>query len=216
MRTLVLPICGESIRYNRIPKWNIEFHGKKMLEHSISLLDTTMFDDILVIMLEQDKDLDTFEFEHNTTYLSHHTKNQPETVYHGTKGRGGQIVVKDCDNIFRTPILNDNFVSYYDIRLHKVNANNKSYVEVNEYGYVTNIVEKMVVSNFFCCGMYSFINVGEYRKYYEQLANFPTLFLSDIIFKMIMDNHVFYSIPATHYVDWGTKKDLDSYLGNSQ
>jgi len=113
MRTLVLPICGESSRYNRVPKWNIEFHGKKMLEHSIWSLDTSMFDDILVIMPERDKDLDTFEFEHDTIYLPNQTKNQPETVYLGVYNRSGQIIVKDCDNIFRTPILNDNFVSYY-------------------------------------------------------------------------------------------------------
>jgi hypothetical protein len=188
-----------------------------MLEHAVSMMDMTMFDEVLVIMPEWDKDLDTFSFPHVSVYLEEQTKNQPETIYQGLIKRGtiGQFVVKDCDNVFSSPIMNANFVSYYDIRLHKVNANNKSYIQTNEYGHITNIVEKQVVSNFFCCGMYSFTNTTQFCSYYERLANFPDLFVSDIIFKMVMDNIHFYSIPVTDYVDWGTQEDLDNYLGNN-
>jgi hypothetical protein len=146
--------------------------------------------------------------------LSAPTRHQPETIARGiVQGKiRGPIYIKDCDNFFRDTPTPCNQVACYDLHLiEKVNARSKSYIEVNGDGFVVNIVEKKVIGSKFCTGGYSFASESEYMKYFDRLSNEPDLYLSHIIFEMILNNVAFSCSDVSDYVDWGTIKEWKAY-----
>ena len=219
MSTLILPICGESTRYpNQPPKWSIVHRGKTMLEHSVAGIPLDFFDDVVVIILEKHLDLYTkLNVPYKIIALPKQTANQAETVYQGiTKNRiKGHIVIKDCDNYFKVQPIRDNFVAYFPLSGDVHNAENKSYIEINVYGLITNIIEKITISNTFCCGMYGFANSDFFCKTYEQNPKYVK-FISDIILYQLLNNQIFIPVKVKDYVDWGTLKDWQCYIERSE
>ena len=91
--------------------------------------------------------------------LDEPTSSQSETVslMIDTLKIDGSIFIKDCDDYFRVDELETDTVCVYSLQsLDEVIAKNKSYVDVDNNGYVKTIVEKRVISELFCCGGYSF------------------------------------------------------------
>lgn len=229
MINLLLPIAGRSSRFpNTNPKWSLTHpRGDMMLIEAIKGIDMTSIGRICVVGLEEHdskfqltKALSP-QFEElgllsKTQFilLSAPTRNQPETISRGIQqGKiEGPIYIKDSDNFFRDMPIAGNAVASYDLHLiEKVNARSKSYVEVNGDGFVTNIVEKKVIGSKFCAGGYSFASSAEYMKYFEKLSHEPDLYISNVIFEMILNDVPFSCSNVTDYVDWGTIREWQAY-----
>ncbi|MCF7861512.1 hypothetical protein K9M79_04680 [Candidatus Woesearchaeota archaeon] len=221
------------------PKWMLTHpNGSLMITEAIRGLNPQQFESIVIISLKAFEDEYHFSEEMIReiseefgidkskiimTLLEDETRNQPETVYEGLKNAGmldearseEGILLKDCDNYFKVEYSNDfenNFVVVGDLhKMDLVNAGNKSYIRVGENNTVSNIVEKKVIGNLFCCGAYYFANLGEFIQCYESLAENDNLFVSHIIYKMILDQKLFFIEESGGYLDWGTVDDWMRY-----
>ena len=210
------------------PKWLLtQPDGKLMVVSAIMGLPLDEFETIHLIVLREH--LEEYQCEAGVRdafnevgllaklsiiILDQPTHNQPETVYEALKigGITGSFFIKDSDNYFKTDLRAENSVSIFDLKnMDSVNPGNKSYVSKNEKGIVTNIVEKTIISSEFCCGGYTFKSAADFMAAYESLSENHDLYLSHLIFYLILQGHVFLTDEAKNYQDWGTLKDWNSY-----
>jgi len=229
-KKLILPIAGESTRFQGMrPKWLLTHpKGTLMLTESIRGIEPDRFDILIVGLAKHDKRyrcrqtvLKEFEREYpnqDVEYLllEKQTNNHPHTVYEGLKRLdvSGPILIKDCDNFFKakTPEDDINYVMVSDLHeLNYVTPGNKSYVQMGQNNTIGNIVEKKVISNLFCCGGYFFREAKEFIKYYLALSNNKKLYISHIIYKMLLDKKLFFIKKTHNYIDWGTSEDWLNY-----
>jgi len=229
MMNLIIPIAGRSSRFpNMNPKWSLTHpRGDMMVIEAIKGLNLQDVSKIVFIGLqEQDVRLHLVEalsiqlealgLKEKTEFvlLEESTRNQPETIAQGLRKANvtGPIYIKDSDNHFRDVCKPVNAIAGFDLHsLEKVNARSKSYYEVNADGYITNIVEKRIVSNRFCAGGYSFASAEEFLKYYDRLSADDDLYISHIVFSMILDGVMFTQQLVEDYLDWGTLKEWRDY-----
>jgi len=226
---LILPIAGESSRFpNMRPKWMLTHpSGKLMLLESISGLNVEDFDSVYAVALQHHEDKYSFSagltkafkeiypnIDFNLILLGSPTRSQPETVYQAIKLANitGAICVKDCDNFFKIDVKPLNFISFSSLENNQsINASNKSYIEINEHGLITNIVEKKVISPYFCTGAYGFADATTYVKYYERCNDIENLYISHIMFSMLLDDISIVHVESKEYKDWGTIEDWQKY-----
>jgi len=228
MKTLILPVAGRSSRFaGTRPKWMLTMpDGRLMLEQSIEGLSVNSFDRVIVVALAEHIEkytslarltelLRKSICDHiEILVLENATLSQVETIAIALeKGNvKGNFFIKDCDNTFQVDYSGGNKVAVVDLHsVSNVNAANKSYVQTDPLGLVKNIVEKHVISNFFCCGGYGFSSVEIFLKHWNLLKSNENLYLSHVIFSMIMEGVEFQTLPAKSYCDWGTLEDFRSY-----
>ncbi|HYO09165.1 MAG TPA: hypothetical protein VER17_09350 [Tepidisphaeraceae bacterium] len=230
MYDLIMPAAGGSTRFaGTRPKWLLTHPlGDLMFYEALRGLDLSKFDRIFITCLQQhDEKFHCVQAIRNQTakrgladkvrviVLPEPTRHQPQTVAETIK-RGeitGAFVVKDSDNYFELTPEPTNFISVCDATQlppeNSVNVFNKSFVQENEHGVVVNIAEKQVISKNICTGAYGFSSADQFMKYYEPLAAQDNLYLSHVIYSMILDNHNFFAKECFNYLDWGT---LDDWL----
>lgn len=226
---LIIPAAGKSSRFpNMRPKWLLtQPDGKLMVISAISGLELDKFTNIYLIVLKEHLEKYNCEagikkaFEEeglieklNLVVLEEPTSSQPETVYQALKSENieGSFFIKDSDNYFHTPIVDQNSVCTFNLHdMDSVNPGNKSYISKNEKGFVTNIVEKQIISSEFCCGGYTFKDSRDFILAYENLKDNKNLYLSHLIFYLILEGRVFVSTEAKNYLDWGTLRDWNAY-----
>lgn len=148
--------------------------------------------------------------------LEEPTRSQPETVYQCIKKMGitGPILVKDSDNYFRATIGGEgNVVCYFDLNDgDQFNARNKSYIQFDTNGLINNIVEKKIISSTFSVGGYGFESADTFCEYFKQLDHLTSeIYMSNIIFQMLLSGHKFTGIKTTDYEDWGTLEEWNKY-----
>jgi len=200
--------------------------GKLMIEKSIEGLDLALFDRIVIVCLKEHLDKYTnidnivTSFKNYTgvkpdmAILEESTSSQSETIYQAIKKGNieGSVFVKDCDNLFTCNPKPANAVSTIDLNnVDLIDAKNKSYVEVDSLGVISNIVEKDVISNFFCCGGYSFESASEFCETYESIQSDEEVYISHIIYKMLLNGAEFKILNAHSYIDWGTLREYQHY-----
>ena len=79
-------------------------------------------------------------------------------------------------------------------------------------GKVINIVEKKVISDHFCCGGYEFKSSKEFITYAKKCLNISKdVFISDVIYSMLLDNHYFSFLEGSSYIDWGTLREFRNF-----
>lgn len=76
--------------------------------------------------------------------------------------------------------------------------------------YVTNIIEKSVIGHYISAGGYVF-NVNMFKAYYQRLRGYGRLYLSHLIYAMLLDKQSFRPIMVEDYKDWGTRNDWNRY-----
>lgn len=228
MFTLILPVAGRSSRFpNMRPKWLLTMpDGKLMIEKSVENINLDTFDNIVVVCLKEHLEkyttaemvIDSFERSTGVipqlVILDEPTSSQSDTIYQAIKQGNieGSIFIKDCDNVFTChpePINSVTTIDLNDIEL--VDAKNKSYVEVDSLGVISNIVEKEVISNYFCCGGYSFQSAQEFCSVFESISSDKEVYISHVIYKMLMSNAEFVRKSASDYTDWGTLREYRHY-----
>tara|TARA_B100000686_G_C16746493_1_gene949752 strand:- start:572 stop:1648 length:1077 start_codon:yes stop_codon:yes gene_type:complete len=229
---LIIPVSGKSSRFpNMRPKWMLTHpSGYPMFLESIAGLDLDKFKRIFLVALREHADKYSFEEgvisavkkkfglkiskKFKIVILEEETSSQPETVAMCIKLENitQRFMIKDSDNFFTCEISNNNSIVTHSLEeMEKVNASNKSYVLLDDNGVVQNIVEKKVISSNFCAGAYTFESGEKFLKSYNSIKHKENLYVSHVIYKMILDGDVFNIENAKSYIDWGTLSDWKEF-----
>lgn len=228
MKNLILPVAGQSSRFaGTRPKWMLTMpDGHLMIERAVEGVNVQGFDRVILVALAEHIHQYTSQERLESLLragvserieillLDKPTSSQVETIARALSLANvkGAFFVKDCDNTFAVDYSGGNAVAVVDLhRVENVNAANKSYVQTDPMGVVKNIVEKHVISNFFCCGGYGFESVETFMAHWERLKEHDNLYLSHVIFSMIMEGEEFRAMTAEQYCDWGTLADYRAY-----
>ena len=93
-----------------------------------------------------------------------------------------------------------------------INARNKSYIQLDVNGILTNIVEKNVVSSTFSCGGYGFADAQDFCSSYEKLQGMEgECYVSNVIYDMMLSGSKFSGTEVNRYLDWGTLQAWKAY-----
>jgi len=217
MSTLIVPICGKSERYGlNKPKWSlpVDKDGTSMLEAAMSTVGTLKK---LLIYRRQDHSILNesnipFSFLRDSVALTEQTSNQVETIRTGLvmSSVQGSILIKDCDNEFKPePYIEGNFIGYAPLEGVVFNPEAKSYVQLNDHNEVVNVVEKKVISDKFCCGLYGFAHADQFLYYSDGCE-----YVSQVILKMLLAKEKFVGVKCSNYLDWGTRESYEYFTGN--
>lgn len=228
MTTLIIPCAGKSSRFPGLrPKWLLTHPcGKLMIEMVLESMNYRQFGRVIVTVvaphvLQYDAELilkQAFGDDIEICVLPEFTKSASETIYKTIIKQNveGDFIVKDCDNIvgfsLETPIRNS--VVGAKINNNKFDIGNllaKSYLLINEQNIVEGIVEKKIVSDIVCLGVYCFESAKEFCNAYMHLSSEEfdagECFVSHIVQYMLSKEDrpsEFIFIEAQHYADWGT------------
>lgn len=227
MRTLIVPCAGESTRYTTsIPKYLlIHPSGNMMVYESIKGLPLDTFDEIILVVLKKHMIDDTLyklktqfiEYENfDIVILEDKTKSASDTVCQCVKIKGitGEIYIKDVDDYFYVKSVDPNQVCTYSLNdAQNITPGNKSYVRINDDGEILTIIEKNVISAYFSCGLYSFDSASDFVDTFRCIQGFvdEEIYISHIIYKMILDGKSFSINEVENFIDWGTQKDWESF-----
>ncbi|MBQ5753250.1 MAG: hypothetical protein IIV91_03480 [Alistipes sp.] len=219
--SLIVPVAADKPEYNdTLPYvFGLDEEGTIICVKAVVGMDLSLFDNIYFTILRKHderfalKRMLQLQFERfsltqaKVVVLDEPTASQPETVYRTIcrEKITGAIFIKDSDCYFECEVRPKNGVAIYPLEeLSVVDPRNKSYVAVDDMFYITNIIEKRVVSHYFNAGGYCFEDSAEFCSYYEQLRDLGHLYLSHIIYAMLLDKREFRPILVKGYKDWGT------------
>ncbi|MBN2350336.1 MAG: hypothetical protein JXJ22_15970 [Bacteroidales bacterium] len=226
---LIVPMAGRSSRFPGVrPKWMLTHpNGKFMALEAISGFNQDLIDRIFFVYLkeheEQYKFLKGFREELEDAglikkilmvELPEPTRDQPETVYQAIKRAGikGPILIKDSDNRFTADIPAGNFIHYYNLNeAGLIKPKNKSYIATDSFGNVVNIIEKQVISPYFCVGGYGFESAELYTQSLQKINSGADRYISNVIYQALLDKQIFKAEPVRDYNDWGTLEDWERY-----
>lgn len=133
------------------------------------------------------------------------TSTQAETIVRTIEQEDitGSIFIKDADGFFQATVYPENGVAVYPLeKLDLVDPRNKSYVAVDDMQYITNIIEKRVVSHLFNAGGYCFEDVNDFRNVYNRYCHLGHVYLSHLIYAMLLKHVQFRPIEVLEYSDW--------------
>lgn len=139
--------------------------------------------------------------------LDEPTVSQTETLYQTIKKSniGGAIFIKDADGYYSAIVKKENSVAVFPLEnMDIVDPKHKSYVSVDDMYYITNVIEKRIINHYFNAGGSCFTDVDAFCHYYELLKRqYPKVYVSHIIYKMLLDKYKFRPIEVESYYDWG-------------
>lgn len=231
--TLLIPCGGKSSRFpNMKPKYMLSHpDGKLMIEKALEGLNLKNFDRIIITLIKEhiekyDSRLileQAFSYNKNLKdkiefcVLGDFTSSASETVTLTIEKMNivGALVVKDCDNMVRVSLSAKikNAVVGYNLQKcpNITNILGKSYLITDKKSNIQNIIEKKVVSDTICIGVYCFENAELFLNAYKHLLKQEIkgeMFISNIISHLLLNKDiVFKHIEATYYQDWGTLKE---------
>lgn len=139
------------------------------------------------------------------------TRDQAETIFMTIQHEhiSGSIYIKDADCYFESAEAVRNGVAIFPIEeLDMLDPRDKSYVSVDDMYYITNIIEKSVIGHYISAGGYGFERSEDFCTYYSKLRHYGHLYLSHIIYAMLLDKNTFRPFIVKNYKDWGSKRML--------
>lgn len=143
---------------------------------------------------------------------------QAETIYQTIKVRNiqGSIYIKDADGYFDAIVSPSNSIALFPLEnLQFVNPQNKSYVLVDDMNYITNVIEKKVISHYFNAGGSSFMNANEYCNYFEKVVSYGrNIYISHIIYSMLLEKQIFRPVLVKNFQDFGNSELFNYYLNS--
>ena len=233
-RVLIIPAAGKSSRFpNMRPKWMLTHpDGKTMIEKVVENVSKGEFDKIYITILDEhcekyDADVfldQAFAGYKGLEYIVIDSTNSPaETIYKTLVEAdisNALITIKDSDGL----VDMDYKQEYPYVAGLKISPDstirqlqNKSFLEVNDSGYIKNIVEKKIISDIICVGVYS-VYSNDFKRFYLELSEFcdDEIYVSDIVLSIITNTVSYIThIEAKSLVDWGTleewEKEKDKY-----
>ena len=221
--SLILPICGYKPEYEHtMPHiFNFAPDGQLLCVKSLDGLDLSKFDKIYVTILR------IFDERYNLSellemgfrrrglknakvvILDEPTGSQPETVYRTIKEENitGAIYAKDADGYFTGDFTIENSIAVYPLdRMDLVSPQDKSYVALDDQFYITNIIEKKIIGRYFNAGGYLFADANQFCAYFQRLKEYPKLYMSHIVYSMLLDNIPFRPMMVKDFSDWGNPR----------
>jgi hypothetical protein len=223
---VIVPCCGNSSRFpGQPPKWTLPDHdGRPMLCLAVSGLQFSIDDMVVTILREHETKYSivaglekAFERPVKVVILDEKTRSQSETVARTIEALDlhEPCLVKDSDGYFKFDDLEqqDNYVCVDSLNnFDSINPRNKSYLQIDHKGVVTNIREKVVISDLFNVGGYYFNSPQTFLEFYHRLSRDKAdwnreLYLSDVIGAMILEGIPFHARRTTGFQDWGTARD---------
>lgn len=221
--SLIIPIAAYRSEYEKtIPYvFSLNKDGYSLCVEAARRLDVSKFDAVYFTTLKEYdnkycvSDFLRLQFKRlkwsnaKVVLLEDRTSSQPETIYETIKSENitGSIYIKDADCSFVSEVNPQNLIATYQLeKLQWVDPQNKSYVDVDDGYYVTNIIEKRIISHNFCAGGYSFENVDDFTHYYDMLKDEQGLYLSHIIYAMLLDRHIFRPEYVNDYNDFSNEQ----------
>ena len=224
MRTLIIPCSGQSSRFTtKLPKWLLDHpSGKTMVYESIQGLPLDTFDEVIIVALKRHltEELTTRIYKEFTEYkftlltLNNDTESASDTISKciETLNIKGSIFIKDSDDYFKVDKVEPNEICTFSLNDCKnITPGNKSYITKDEHGEILTIVEKNVISADFCCGLYSFISAKQFVETYKTIQSDDEIYISHVIYQMLLNGGKFYTRSVSNYVDWGTQTDWDNF-----
>lgn len=222
--SLIVPAAADKAEYNdNLPYiFGLDKDGIIICIKSIMGLDLNRFDNIFFTVLKKHDDrfsvVESLNMQfkrlsiHNVrvVVLDNPTRDQAETVFETIQKEEieGGIFIKDADCYFKTDFSSANSIAIYPIEeLESLSPKDKSYVAVDDMYYVTNIIEKRIVGHYIGAGGYMIENAGKFCDYYHRLRHYGRLYLSHIIYAMLLDKTTFRPMIVEDYKDWGTIGD---------
>ena len=243
--TIVVPAAGRSSRFpGHKPKWLLtQPNGCLMVVDALGALDLSSVSRVVVGILKdhlvrycgndanallkafEDGNAQLKEIPISIVVIPEETIDQVQTIecILDTAKVTGPIFLKDCDNQFSCSLMAQNGVATLEITQGMQSVSipaSKSYVSLSSAGAITNIAEKVILSNTFCLGGYSFRSASETlnsicsARRYQKLTSTTNveLSVSDIVWlKMLEEQVPFVSIPSIGYEDWGTLEAWNAY-----
>ena len=226
---LIVPIAADRPEWNKSIPYMFDIHplGNLMVFESIKGLNLQSFDCIYISILNKHEkqfglkailgnqfDIEGLAEKLRVVILENPTRNQPETIAKTIELEKitGAILIKDADNSFECQPTAENTVGIFPLdALERVNPADKSYVALDDSMYITNIIEKKIIGRYFCAGAYGFQSADLFMQYYAKLTDYKTLYLSHIIYSMLLDQITFRPFTVKNYLDWGTHKEWLEY-----
>ncbi len=222
--SLIVPAAADKPEYeNDLPYiFGLNSEGIVICLKSILGLDLKRFDNIYFTILKKHderfsiSDLLNLQFHRlgidnaRVVILDEPTKDQAETIFRTISQERieGNIFIKDADSYFSTEIPNNDSVAIYPIEeLDTLSPKDKSYVAMDDMLYVMNIIEKSIIGHHISAGGYQ-LKTSDFINYYNKLRNLGKLYLSHIIYAMLLDKKSFRPMQVEGYKDWGTSNDL--------
>lgn len=232
---VIVPCCGRSSRYGTTaPKWMLPAgDGRPMLALAVERLGVASSQLVVAVLREHEEAFhatagirSALGADVQVVVHDEPTANQPETVARTIElaHLDEPFLVKDSDNQFVVDGLEEDVGSVCVDSLNHhdaINPRNKSYVQVDRNGLITNIREKSVISDLFSVGGYSFADPDHYLACYRRLAEDGAaddreLYLSDVIGSMILEGVPFRAQQVKGYRDWGTIREWRHALERSR
>lgn len=226
MRTLIIPCAGQSSRFTTdLPKWLLDHpSGNTMVYESIQGLPLNTFDNIIIVSLKRhltdvlrNRIYNEFSKYQNfkLVELDSDTKSASDTISKCIEisNLDGSIFIKDSDDYFFIDEILPNEICTYSLNDCKnITPGNKSYIKKNDNNEVLTIVEKNVISADFCCGLYTFDSAKEFLDTYKSIQQESEIYISHVIFKMLLNGKQFKSRETKNFIDWGTQEDWDRFI----
>lgn len=225
-KILIIPAAGKSSRFStEKPKWMLTHpNGNLMIQEVVSGINLNFFDECHIVILKEhcekyDADViisQCLENKFKITVLDTPTPSSPETVAECIRKNNidGFVVVKDCDCYvnFSCKII-DNFVIGADV--NKITINNlssKSFIQTDVNNFIYNIVEKKIISDKVCLGVYG-MKSSELLESLTRIKKVSEteIFFSNIVSFLISLGKKFNYIETSKYIDWGTSEDWFYY-----
>lgn len=227
--SLIIPLAADNKTYEtQMPYvFSLDKDGMMLCVKSISGINLDAFDKIyFTILASHDKQyyispMLKFQLDRlglhkaDIVVLKNSTNCQAETIFRTIQEKNiqGCMFVKDGDGYFKAHVEPQNSIAIYPLeKMDLINPKNKSYVAVDDNFYITNIIEKKVVSHYFNAGGYCFEDANEFCSHYLQTLHFGEKpYLSHVIFSMLLNKSLFRPIPVDDFIDWGDSNAYNIY-----
>lgn len=230
--SLIVPVAADSKEYdNQMPYvFGLNKQGLMHCVNAILGLNIEGFDNIYFTILKKhdrkyniSKMLD-LQYKRlglekaRTVILEEPTECQADTIFETIQKEEikGSIFIKDADGYFEASVIPQNCIAVYPLEdMQFVNPQNKSYVAVDDMFYITNVIEKRVISHFFNAGGSCFKNASDFCIYYNKLKKYADkLYISHIIYAMLIDKKIFRPIEVSEFKDFGNDNLFNYYISS--
>ena len=230
MTTLIIPAAGLSTRYALPrPKFLLQHpSGLTMLSAGLVGIGRYDFDEVIIVSLKRyfiDISEESLSNEVSTllncpvkfVLLEEPTASMVDSIAAGieTMRIDGPIVVKDSDNLVAldsNELFGKNFLVYAELeKFTSVKAANKSFVEIDSQGFISNIVEKRIISAEINSGLIGFQSASDFLRAMQKVSGAREKYVSDIVRYLLGDGEVFWGQSASDYIDWGTLVEWKQY-----
>ena len=238
---IIIPMAGEGKRFKdegiKKPKFMIETKGKTLFQWSIDSLPVNISKKIIFICLDEHEkkfkvgefikkimDLEYPNTKYEIVYIKDTTDGQVETVLHSKHlvRPENSIIIYNIDTYFISSRLKSKILTIKNrnvdglLGCYPSNNENLSFIKLNEKGFVSEVKEKVKISEHASTGLYVFSKAEEFFRYAQEMIDRGNkvkneYYVSEIYNMMIKSDARFEIDVAEEFVALGTPNDLRKF-----